>query len=108
MKSEDRCKEHFQGDKCRGLAGHDSPINMEPDPVHVGQFQAWDGSGDAKRKVATFVAKAPKRNRVVNRITRGGNAKEPNYMLTRMSANSKKTASAILAECAKYLRGGRG
>lgn len=34
MTAADRCKEHFQGDKCRRSEGHDGK--------HRGQFREWD------------------------------------------------------------------
>ena len=41
MKAADRCKEHYQGDRCRKPTGHDYR-QVEPDPVHEGVHNSWE------------------------------------------------------------------
>jgi hypothetical protein len=43
---------------------------MKPDPVHVGQFSVWKGSGDSQRKVMQSQAPILKRNRGLERFLR--------------------------------------
>lgn len=95
-----RCKEHFQGDRCRKEAQHESEVALRPDPVHVGSFSAWQGTGDSKKIVAaaTFPKANQKRNRRLNRfIARAHNE-------ARMGVLSVNDAKSLEA-CAKYLRG---
>jgi hypothetical protein len=95
-----RCKEHFQRDHCRKEAQHESEVTLKPDPVHVGSFSAWEGSGDSKKIVAaaTFSKAHQKRNRRLNRFI----AKA--VLEARIGVLSEGDAKSLEA-CAKYLRG---
>ena len=95
-----RCKEHFQGDRCRKEEHHESEVALKPDPVHVGQFSAWEGSGDSKKLVAAATISKPhqKRNRRLNRFV------ATSAMQARMGLLSDRDAKSLEA-CAKYLRG---
>lgn len=105
MKSADRCPQHWEGDRCKKSRGHDSELSMTPGNPHIANFTAWTGEGDSKKAVACYQPKAPKRNRTVNRVIRASCDKQTNLMLTHRVGT--KTASAMLTECVKYLRGGR-
>jgi hypothetical protein len=97
-----RCKEHFQGDRCRKEAQHESAVALKPDPVHMGSFSAWEGSGDSRRLVAASHIPKPhlKRNRALNRFI----AKAA--LQVRMFGPHRDAATAAQLEiCAKYLRG---
>ena len=95
-----RCKEHFQGDRCRKEARHESEVALKPDPVHVGSLNAWEGSGDSKRLVAAAtISKAhQKRNRRLNRFIASSARDARRGVLSVQNAKS-------LEACAKYLRG---
>lgn len=95
-----RCKEHFQGDRCRKDAQHESEVALKPDPVHVGAFNAWQGSGDSKQRVAVSSVPKPhlKRNRALNRF------------ITRTVPHVRRGIASLddlkrLEACAKYLQG---
>lgn len=95
-----RCKEHFQGDRCRKEARHESEVALKPDPVHVGSFSAWEGIGDSKKIVAaaTFSKPHQKRNRRLNLfISRA----VQDARLGQLSVRDEQSLEA----CAKYLRG---
>jgi hypothetical protein len=96
-----RCKEHFQGDRCRKEAHHESEVAFKPDPVHAGSFSAWEGSGDAKRLVAASHIPKPhlKRNRALNRFI------ATNAALARLGFLPTPGEANQLEACAKYLRG---
>jgi hypothetical protein len=68
MRAAERCKEHSEGDHCRKALGHEGT-----DPVHEGQFTAWQSNKFREQK---FRLKAPARNRGLNRFVRtlGANA----------------------------------
>jgi hypothetical protein len=101
MPGKERCKEHFQGDRCRKQAQHESPVALKPDPVHLGTFSAWEGSGDAKRIVAVSHIRKPhlKRNRALNRFL----AKTASQ--SRLGLRPDAATAAQLGICAKLLRG---
>lgn len=40
MKAAERCKEHYQGDRCRKPTGHNYR-QLEPDLVHKGSHVEW-------------------------------------------------------------------
>ncbi len=65
-----RCKEHFQGDRCRKDAHHDSNVAMTPDSVHVGQFSSWKGEGDKQEKLMQSQAPILRRDRQLERYMR--------------------------------------
>src|SRR5579863_3378348 len=65
-----RCKEHFQGDRCRKEARHDSEVAMTPDNVHVGMFSSWEGEGDSQKKIMQSQAPILKRDRKLERFMR--------------------------------------
>lgn len=66
MQANDRCKAHYQGDKCRKPKHHDSPVAETPDLIHVGINVAWNVQGHV---VAKAVAnKAPRRDLRLNKI----------------------------------------
>lgn len=96
-----RCKEHFQGDRCRKEARHESEVAFKPDPAHTGTFSAWEGSGDAKRLVAASHIPKPhlKRNRGLNRFLKQSAA------WARMGVRTDPTMKNHLEICQKYLRG---
>jgi hypothetical protein len=96
-----RCKEHFQGDRCRKQAQHESAVALKPDPVHMGSFSAWEGSGDAKRVVAASHIPKPhqKRNRALNRFIADTAA------MARLGVRPTPGVAKQLEICAKYLRG---
>lgn len=66
MKSADRCKHHYQGDRCQRSRGHDSLLDIKPNAKHVGQFTAWTGSGDDKVVVAKAIKTSMRKNRRFN------------------------------------------
>jgi hypothetical protein len=96
-----RCKEHFQGDRCHKEAQHESEVALKPDPVHMGSFSAWEGSGDSKRVVAATHIPKPhqKRNRDLNRFI----ARTARY--ARLGYRGDPATTTHLEICAKYLRG---
>jgi hypothetical protein len=97
-----RCKEHFKGDRCRKEAQHESEVALKPDPVHMGSFNAWEGSGDGKRLLATSSIAKPhlKRNRRLNRFIATAASQ------VRMFGPHRDLATAAQLDiCAKYLRG---
>ena len=96
-----RCKEHFQGDRCHKQAQHESAVALTPDPVHMGSFSAWEGSGDAKRVVAASHIPKPhqKRNRALNRFIDTAAAR------ARFGSYPDPATAKQLEICAKYLRG---
>jgi hypothetical protein len=63
-----RCKEHFQGDRCRKDAHHDSKLAEKPDPEHVGAFSSWEGTGDSQKKIMQSQAPILKRDRILERF----------------------------------------
>jgi len=65
-----RCKEYFQGDRCRKEAHHESNVAMSPEPVHVGQFSSWEGEGDSQKKLMQSQAPILKRDRQLERFMR--------------------------------------
>jgi hypothetical protein len=96
-----RCKEHFQGDRCRKEAQHESEVALKPDPVHAGSFSAWEGNGDAKRVIAASHIPKPhlKRNRALNRFVDAVASR------ARLGLRPTPGEAANLGICAKYLRG---
>jgi len=96
MRAENRCKEHFQGDKCRKHLRHTSNLLVNPDPVHVGQFNAWTGEGATKTLKGTIQRTAPRRNRVINRIVASAKHLE--------STHGRDTAQSLLSKVIYYLR----
>jgi hypothetical protein len=96
-----RCKEHFQGDRCRKEAQHESAVALKLDPAHVGSFNAWEGSGAGKRLVAASHIPKPhhKRNRALNRFL----VKAAAY--ARLGIRPDAAMTTQLEICAKYLRG---
>lgn len=96
-----RCKEHFKGDRCGKEAQHESEVALKPDPVHMGSFNAWEGSGDGKRLLAASHIPKPhlKRNRGLNRFI----ARAASH--ARMGFRPTPGEAAQLDICAKYLRG---
>jgi len=69
VRSAERCKEHYQGDRCREPRGHSSPLALSPDPQHAGQFNVWTGDGDSK-KLLRGTENRFKRSRFFNRAFR--------------------------------------
>lgn len=96
-----RCKEHFQGDRCRKEAQHESEVALKPDPVHMGAFSAWEGSGDSKRVIAASHIPKPhqKRNRALNRFI------DMTASRARLGLFPNPGEAKQLEICAKYLRG---
>jgi hypothetical protein len=47
-----RCKENFQGDRCKKEANHQLSVAENPDPQHQGSFTIWEGEGDSKKVLA--------------------------------------------------------
>lgn len=107
MRAANRCKEHFQGDRCRKVRHHSSPVGLKPDPLHAGSFTAWEGEGDSKTvvKQAPGTRLAGKRNRRVNQILRTYTAKKFNANL--MHSSERKTGSALLQLALDFFRRGR-
>lgn len=99
MRSTLRCKAHHQGDRCKKGRFHDSRIMDVPDPVHVGEFTAWD----SLRVVARFEKKAPKRNRAANRAFRAICAK--NFDPQRVPHNERKPLMWHLEQLVKHFQG---
>lgn len=66
MKSSERCKSTFQGDRCKRNHGHETSSTDNPN-VHFGAFTMWNEQG-ALLKVQG--AQPRKRNRIYNRAVR--------------------------------------
>lgn len=98
MRASERCQSHFQGDRCKKAKSHEFSTAMDPDPVHLGNFTAWNQAG---QPVARLQNKAPKRNRRVNRMIRTLGASE-----VIASQIGRKPMIAMLEGVIKYLRGG--
>ena len=87
-----RCKEHFQGDRCKKESGHE-------DLIHEGQFSSWRESADSKVKIMQSQKPIIKRHRGMDRLARwGGNAFRPRDAATR------KIQADQLGQYAQYLR----
>lgn len=108
MKSFQRCKAHFQGDRCKKERFHDSDFsldNSEEATRHQGSFTIWKGSGDSKTVLAKAQGAVPRvhRNRRLNRFLRVTCDKNTNVNL--MSSAARKSGSALLGLALKVLRG---
>ena len=69
MKSSERCKSSFQGDRCRFHMAHLSQDNSA-DPMqnfHVGAFTVWDDEGVVQAKAAG-AEMSQHRNRRANQV----------------------------------------
>jgi RAB protein geranylgeranyltransferase component A len=100
MRASERCKENYQGDRCKKAKNHDLSVNQNPDRVHVGSFTAWDTDGLI---VARLQKKAPKRSRAANRIVRAICAKQFNPNL--VPRKERKTMKYFLDMAVKHFRG---
>jgi len=90
-----RCKEHFQGDRCKKHAGHESAVALEPDKLHEGSFNSWFGSGEYQRKFMQSQAPLLKRDRDLERFIRDPIRHRP---------NNPKVVMDQLMRYAKYQR----
>lgn len=71
MKSSERCKSSYQGDRCRFHMAHLSQDNSA-DPMqnfHVGAFTVWDDAGVVQAKAAG-AEMSQHRNRRANKVYR--------------------------------------
>lgn len=66
MKSSERCKNTFQGDRCKRERGHETSSTDNPN-VHFGQFTMWNEQGELLKVQG---AQPRKRNRTFNRAVR--------------------------------------
>lgn len=69
MRSVERCKEHFQGDRCKKELNHALSVNPNVDELHRGNFTVWQGSGETQEPLVRTTMKH-KRNRIANRVVR--------------------------------------
>jgi hypothetical protein len=66
VKSSERCKETYQGDRCTRERGHETSSKDNPN-VHVGGFTMWNENGQLLKVQG---AEIRKRNRTMNRAVR--------------------------------------
>jgi hypothetical protein len=82
MRAIDRCKEHFQGDRCKKERMHAAETHPNRDHFHQGSFTAWSGEGDSKKVEAqTRPFVKVRRSRTANRVFRALCGKQANRAL---------------------------
>jgi hypothetical protein len=102
MRAAARCKEHFQGDRCKFAKHHASPLAVNPQPQHQGSFTLWTGEGDSK-SVVDRVTRRLRRSRRANRIFRALCGKQENILL--VGTKERPVAKAMLDAIFKHFKG---
>lgn len=99
MRAALRCKEHYQGDRCKRAKAHAEDLD------HQGSFQAWSGTGDSKRVTAVALGSHPRMRRTqrrkVDQILRVFTAKKTDVNL--MPSAWRKTGSQLLGLALKIM-----
>jgi len=99
-----RCKENFQGDRCKKEANHQLSVAENPDPRHQADFTVWEGEGDSKK----VVAKAKGAVAVIKKDTLRKVDKLMAYAYNVADQGDRKRAIAVLDFVGKGLDRGKG